>query len=263
MTAVDFGAFVNELADVSGRTINPFFRSTLIAENKSSRGDFDPVTEADRAAESAMRSLIRRTFPAHGIEGEEFDDERPDAEYVWVLDPIDGTRAFISGLPLWGTLIGLKHHGHPAYGLMHQPFIGERFFGDGGESGYRRGGEQRVIRTRRCGELASATLASTSPRLFEGSALDAFDRVERACQLTRFGTDCYAYCLLAAGHIDLVVEAGLKACDIVPLVPIIEGAGGVITTWDGAPVTGGGAVVAAGDPRVHEQALELLARSAG
>jgi len=262
VTAIDFAAFVNDLADLSARTIAPFFRSAMTMENKAGHGAFDPVTEADRAAEAAMRARIRQTFPAHGVEGEEYGDERASSEYVWVLDPIDGTAAFISGLPLWGTLIGLKRNGAPVYGMMCQPFIGEKFYGDCGQSRYQRGAETRVIRTRRCASLAEATLSSTSPHLFSEAEAGAFDRVRRAARLTRYGADCYAYCLLAAGHIDLVIEAGLKPCDIAPLVPIIQGAGGVVTTWDGQPATHGGRIIAAGDPTLHAAAMRLLAGAA-
>ena len=259
MPLVDFSRFVNELADVSGQAILPFFRSTLAPENKARGGAFDPVTEADRAGEAAMRQLIRRTFPSHGIVGEEFGADRPDAEYVWVLDPIDGTRAFVSGLPTWGTLIGLTRNGAPAYGLMHQPFTGERFFGDGGSAGFRGRDGDRRLRVRRCGALAEATIMTTSPRLLEGEALAAYDRVERETRLARYGCDCYAYCMVAAGHADLVIEAGLKPYDIVALIPIVEGAGGVVTDWRGGPAIDGGSVVAAGDRRIHEAALRLLA----
>lgn len=259
MTAIDFAAFVNDLADLSGRTIAPFFRSAMTMENKARSGAFDPVTEADRAAEAAMRARIRKSFPAHGIEGEEYGDEGSSAEYVWVLDPIDGTAAFISGLPLWGTLIGLKRSGAPVYGMMSQPFTGERFYGDCGQSRYQRGGETRVIRARRCTSLAEATLASTSPHLFSEAEAEGFQRVQRAARLTRYGADCYAYCMLAAGHIDLVVEAGLKPCDIAPLIPIIQGAGGVVTTWSGESAVNGGRVIAAGDPTIHAAAMRLLA----
>jgi myo-inositol-1(or 4)-monophosphatase len=258
MSLIDFSRFVNELATLSGQAILPFFRTAISAENKAT-GGFDPVTEADRAAEAVMRQLIRRTFPTHGIVGEEFGDEAADAEYVWVLDPIDGTRAFISGLPTWGTLIGLNRGGGPAYGMMHQPFTGERFSGDGGAATYRGPGGERRLRARRCASLSEATIATTTPALFEGAAREAYDRVERATRLARYGTDCYAYCMLAAGHVDLVVETGLKPYDIVALIPIIEGAGGIVTAWDGGPAQGGGTVVAAGDRRIHQAALELLA----
>ncbi|MDJ1158307.1 histidinol-phosphatase [Chelatococcus sp. SYSU_G07232] len=258
MTAVDFSHFVDELATLSGQAILPFFRTSLMAEDKSLGRDFDPVTEADRAGEAAMRQLIKRTFPDHGLEGEEFGSENEEAEYVWVLDPIDGTKAFISGLPLWGTLIGLKRNDVPVYGMMHQPFTQERFFGDGGSAGYRGPTGARALKTRSCPSLAEATISTTSPRMFTGAAREAYERVERETRLARYGCDCYAYCMVAAGHLDLVVETELKPCDIVALVPIIEGAGGVVTSWNGGPVTRGGSVVAAGDARVHEAALRLL-----
>lgn len=260
MGLIDFAQFVNELATLSGQAILPFFRTSIAPDDKSRGGMFDPVTEADRAGEAAMRQLIRRTFPTHGIVGEEFGNEREDAEYVWVLDPIDGTRAFISGLPTWGTLIGLTRTGHPAFGMMHQPFTGERFFGDGGSTTFRGPGGERRLMTRRCASLKDATLSTTSPKLFAGEDLRAYDRVESVVKLARYGYDCYAYCMLAAGHIDLVIETGLKPYDIVALIPIIEGAGGVVTTWDGGSAAQGGAVVAAGDRRLHASVLELLAR---
>ena len=260
MGLIDFTNFVDELATLSGRAILPFFRTALATEDKSRGGAFDPVTEADRAGESAMRHLIKRHFPTHGILGEEFGTERADAEYVWVLDPIDGTRAFIAGLPTWGTLIGLNHAGRPVFGMMHQPFTGERFFGDGGSASYRGPGGERRLRTRRCASLGDAVLSTTSPKLFSGESLRAYDRVESVTRLARYGCDCYAYCMLAAGHIDLVIESGLKPYDIVALVPIIEGAGGIVTAWDGGSAADGGRIVAAGDRRVHAAAVELLSR---
>ena len=260
MTAVDFAAFVDELATVSGTAIMPFFRTGMVPADKS-RGEaaFDPVTEADRASEAVMRQLIKRTFPSHGIIGEEYGDERTDAEFVWVLDPIDGTRAFISGLPLWGTLIGLTRLGEPCYGMMHQPFTRERFFGDGGAAHGRGVGGERLLRTRACDDLASATLSTTSPRLFAGADLEAFERVEREVRLTRFGCDCYAYCMVAAGQMDVVIETGLKPYDIVALVPIVEGAGGVVTTWTGGSPAQGGAIVASANRKLHDQVLARLA----
>ena len=262
MAVVDFSQFVDELATASGQAILPFFRSALAPEDKSRGGAFDPVTEADRAGEAVMRHLIKQAFPTHGIVGEEFGAERADAEYVWVLDPVDGTRAFIAGLPLWGTLIGLTRNGAPAYGLMHQPFTGERFSGDGGRSRARlmRDGAsvERRMRTRRCDALKDAILSTTSPKLFDEASRERYERVESAVRLARYGYDCYAYCMLAAGHIDLVVEAGLKPYDIVALIPIIEGAGGVVTAWDGGSAAGGGSIVAAGNRRLHHAALELL-----
>jgi myo-inositol-1(or 4)-monophosphatase len=258
MGPIDFTQFVNELATLSGQAILPFFRSGFSITNKSLGGVFDPVTEADRAGESAMRHLIRRTFPTHGIIGEEFGDEQVEAEYVWVLDPIDGTKAFMAGLPLWGTLIGLTRNRAPAFGMMHQPFTGERFFGDGGSASYRGPQGERRLMTRRCGSIAEATISTTSPRLFTGAALAAYDRVERETRIARYGCDCYAYCMLAAGHIDVVVEADLKPHDIVALIPIIEGAGGIVTTWDGGSAASGGSIAAVGDRRLHEAVLRLL-----
>lgn len=260
MTAVDFTGFVDELAAVSGAAILPFFRTTLGVENKSARGGFDPVTAADRAAEQAMRSLIRQTFPEHGVLGEEFADEQAGAEFVWILDPIDGTKSFISGMPAWGTLIALTRRGRPVFGMMHQPFIGERFSGDGGAARYRGPAGDRALRVRSCEQIADAVLFTTSPLLMDADDRAAFERVEHAVRLSRYGGDCYAYCMLAAGHVDLVIETELKSYDIMPLIPIIEGAGGVVTTWDGAFAGGGGRVVAAGDRRVHAAALRLLGR---
>jgi len=260
MTAIDFAAFVDELAGVAGETIRPFFRTALGVENKSRSGDFDPVTAADRAAEAAMRALIKRTFPAHGIVGEEFGAERADAEYVWVLDPIDGTKSFICGLPIWGTLIGLTRGGESIYGMMHQPFTGEYFIGDGKAARYRGPAGDRALRTRTCGALADAVLMTTSPLLMQETDRSSFAKVEQAVRLSRYGGDCYAYCVLAAGHVDLLIETELKPHDVLPLIPIIEGAGGVITTWEGGRPHDGGRVIAAGDKRVHAQAMALLQR---
>ena len=258
MGLIDFARFVDDLATVSGQAILPFFRSSLAADDKSRGGAFDPVTEADRAGEAAMRQLIKRSFPTHGILGEEFGAERDDAEYVWVLDPIDGTRAFIAGLPLWGTLIGLTRNGSPAYGLMHQPYLGEHFYGDGGSASYRGRQGERRLRTRRCASLAEATISTTSPKLFSDEGRAAYERVEARTRLARYGCDCYAYCMLAAGHIDVVIESGLKPYDIVALIPIVEGAGGVVSTWDGGPAAGGGSIVAVGDRRLHATVPALL-----
>jgi myo-inositol-1(or 4)-monophosphatase len=262
MTAVDFEGFVERLATVAGEAVMPFFRTMIGVEDKGGLGKFDPVTAADRAGESAMRQLIKSTFPGHGIVGEEFGSENESAEYVWVLDPIDGTRGFITGLPTWGTLIGLLKGGVPVYGTMSQPFTKERFFGDGGSARCRGPHGERKLRTRACARLEDATLSSTSPRLFAGTDLAAFEALEDRTRHTRFGGDCYAYCMLAAGQIDLVVEVGLKPYDIVALIPVIEGAGGVITDWEGGPAAAGGRVIAAGDRRIHAAAMDLL-RSAG
>ncbi len=243
MTVIDFTAFIGRLATSSGETILPFFRTSLSIDNKSTNHDFDPVTEADRAAEAVMRRLIKANFPQHGIVGEEFGSEREDAEYVWVIDPIDGTKSFIAGFP---------------FGMMHQPFIGERFSGDSGSAHYQGPSGERKLAVRRCASLGEATAFTTSPLLMNAADRAAFGRVEDAVRLTRYGGDCYSYCMLAAGHLDLVVETELKAYDIAALIPIITGAGGVVTTWDGKPAQNGGRIIAAGDPRVHEAAMKLL-----
>jgi len=258
MTAIDFAAFVDELATVSGEPILPFFRTALSADNKAGQHGFDPVTAADRAAETAMRSLIRRTFPSHGVIGEEFGPERSEAEYVWVLDPIDGTKSFIAGMPAWGTLIALTRNGAPVYGMMNQPFIGERFSGDGGAAHYRGPAGARELRVSPCERLAEAVLYTTSPLLMNEADRATFGKVEAAVRLSRYGGDCYAYCMLAAGHIDLVIETELKPYDVIPLIPIIAGAGGIVTTWENGKPEAGGRIVAAGDKRIHAAALELL-----
>jgi myo-inositol-1(or 4)-monophosphatase len=257
MTAIDFSAFVNELATVSGETILPFFRTALSITDKG-QGTFDPVTAADHAAETAMRNLIRRTFPAHGIVGEEFGDDRADAEYVWVLDPIDGTKSFIAGMPVWGTLIALTRFGEPVFGMMSQPFIRERFSGDGLAAQYRGPAGDRDLRVRACETLTDALMLTTSPLLMNEADRSRFGKVEASVRLSRYGGDCYAYCMLAAGHVDLIIETELKPYDVIPLIPIIAGAGGIITSWENGPALAGGRIVAAGDKRVHAAALEML-----
>ena len=258
MTAVDFGAFIDELATVSGDAIKPFFRTALCVEDKSRGGAFDPVTAADRAAELAMRTLIRQKFPAHGIMGEEFAAEHAEAEWVWVLDPIDGTKSFISGMPAWGTLIALTHLGRPVFGMVNQPFIGERFTGDGRAAHYRGPAGDRPLMTRECATLADAVLYTTSPRLMNAADRATFSKVEETVRLSRYGGDCYAYCMLAAGHVDLIIETELKPHDVAALIPIIAGAGGTMTTWEGTAPETGGRIVASGDRRLHAATLALL-----
>ncbi|MCI0466377.1 MAG: histidinol-phosphatase [Beijerinckiaceae bacterium] len=263
MTIVDFAAFVEKLAGVAEETILPFFRTALHAEDKNAGGMFDPVTEADRAAEAAMRHLIQATFPHHGIIGEEFGSLQSEAEYVWVLDPIDGTKSFIAGMPVWGTLIGLLHNGRPAYGMMAQPFTRERFYGDGRGARWRGQGAdnkvlERKLAARSCQALAAATLMTTSPLLYSAAKLEAFRRIEAKVRLSRYGGDSYAFVMLAAGHVDCVIEPDLKPYDIVALVPIIEGAGGVVTSWEGGSPAKGGDIVASGNAGIHDEILGLL-----
>jgi myo-inositol-1(or 4)-monophosphatase len=258
----DLVAFLDRLADAAGAAILPHFRSRLEVENKLDGAAFDPVTVADRAAEAAMRALIGAHHPGHGILGEEYGSERLDADDVWVLDPIDGTRSFITGLPVWGTLIGLKRGGRPALGMMAQPFTGERFAGDGRRAWYRGPEGERALSTRACARLADAVLFTTTPALFTAEERTAYDRVESEVRLARYGIDCYAYCMVASGFADVVVEAGLQPYDIVALIPVIEGAGGIVTSWTGGSAADGGRVVASGDPRLHEAVLARLAAGA-
>ncbi|HWB45518.1 MAG TPA: histidinol-phosphatase [Hyphomicrobiaceae bacterium] len=255
--------FAHRLADASAEAITPFFRTSLTVQNKSAAGAYDPVTEADRQAEDAMRALIMANYPGHGIVGEEGGETPGEGRYRWMIDPIDGTRAFIMGSPLWGTLIGLIEDGKPILGVMNQPFTRERFWAVQGQAYLRVGdGEARRLKTRACSDLAKVTLTTTHPDLFSHPAeTEAFQALKSRATLTRYGGDCYGYCLLAAGYVDLVVEAGLKPYDVAALIPIIEGAGGVITDWQGEPALSGGRIVAAGDPRVHAQALKVLGRA--
>ena len=242
------------MADAAGAAITPYFRTALRIDDKP---DMTPVTAADRAAEEAMRNIIEHRFPEHGIVGEEFGRLRDDAEFVWVLDPIDGTKSFISGVPLFGTLIALTRAGRPILGVIDQPILRERWLGAEGRPSTLNGSP---IHCRPCPEVAAATLFATTPDMFHGSDAAAFARVSAAVKLTRFGADCYAYGLLAAGFIDLVIEASLKPYDFSAVIPIVEGAGGVATDWRGDKLGLGsdGRVVVAGDGRVHTAALALL-----
>ena len=259
-------AFAHELADVAGASILPHFRRRLTVANKATDGSYDPVTAADKSAERAVRKLVRARFPTHGFEGEEYGSEGLDARWRWVVDPIDGTRSFVLGLPLWGTLIGLTQDGAPTVGLMDQPYTRERFWASAHSSAkgsfFRDAdGRQRRLKARQGVALADAMLMTTHPELFApGTEMQGFARVKDKVRTCRYGGDCYAYCMLAAGHVDLIVEAGLKPYDITALIPIIEGAGGVITTWNGESAARGGRIVAAGDARLHAAALRLLSQ---
>jgi inositol-phosphate phosphatase/L-galactose 1-phosphate phosphatase/histidinol-phosphatase len=247
-------ALAEALADAAGVVIRRYFRKRFTVDDKA---DASPVTIADREAEQAMRTLIEGHFPADGIFGEEFGTLRADAEFVWVLDPIDGTKSFISGIPLFGTLIALLHRGRPVLGIIDQPISRERWRGVADEASTHNG---KPIRTRACPDLAAATLFATSPDMFQGPDAAAFARLKSRVKLTRYGGDCYAYGLVASGFIDCVVEAGLKPYDYSALVPVIEGAGGVMTDWQGKPLglASDGRVIAAGDPALHAAALALL-----
>lgn len=246
-----YAAFAGELADAARAvTLN----AARAAEDKNAGGVFDPVTEADKGAERAMRALIEARYPEHGISGEEYGITNPGAPLYWSLDPIDGTRSFICGLPTWTTLIGLVEDGVPVVGLIDVPVLGERYLGYG-EIG-RQGTE--VLRTSGCAVLGEARLATTDPYLFEGAEAEAFERVRRAARVARYGQDAYAYARLAGGGIDLVVESRLQPHDIHALVPVVRGAGGVIGDWEGGSDFGKGRVVAAATQALYDQTIETL-----
>ncbi len=253
-----FLALAERLADTARTEILPHFRSALEVEAKA---DLSPVTAIDRAAEVAMRRIIAETFPEHGVVGEEYGSEDADAAYVWALDPIDGTLRFITGNPLFGTLIALCHGGRPVLGIIDMTVLDERWIGLAGRpSLHRSPAGEREVRVRACPALDQATLTATTPHQFPGSDFLAFERVRKATSRTLYGGDCLNYGLLSDGFTDLAIEATMGVHDYLPLVPVIEGAGGVITDWSGAALglESDGRIVAAGDRRVHEAALELL-----
>jgi inositol-phosphate phosphatase / L-galactose 1-phosphate phosphatase / histidinol-phosphatase len=248
-------ALAEALADAAGAVISGYFRRKLAVDDKS---DGSPVTTADREAEAAMRRLIEARFPDHGILGEEQGSVRTEAEHLWVLDPIDGTKSFICGIPLFGTLIALLHRGRPVLGVIDQPILGERWLGSTGRPTIFNGAP---VQTRPCASLAAAMLFSTAPdSMFVGFEAEGFARLRRVVKLVRTGADCYAYAQLASGFIDLVVESQLKPYDYCALVPVIEGAGGVITDWQGEPLglASDGKVIACGDPALAAAARARL-----
>jgi len=254
-------AFAHRLADAAGEVIRPYFRRKIDIVDKSGGASmFDPVTEADRRAEAAIRTLIKRERPADGILGEEFGKAPGSSGRVWVIDPVDGTRGFIIGSTQWGTLIALNDGGRPVLGILDQPVLRERFVGTAEESVLRAPDGTTKLATRPCASLGEAVLMTTHPwNHFDASEQASFRRLADAALFTRFGGDCYGYGLLAMGFVDLVVEARLGPWDVQALIPIVEGAGGLITDWRGGPCTDGGQVVAAGDKRVHAEALKILA----
>ena len=255
---VELEDFALELAHTAGGIAQAHFRKPVTVENKSASA-FDPVTNADRAIERVLRGAIDARYPEHGIVAEEEGERLGAGEYVWFIDPIDGTRAFITGSPLWGTLIGLTRHAQPLFGLLAQPVLEEVFFGSPSGSWLIKADRRERLKSRPCKTLATAMLASTHPDLFTGQGATAFRALAAQCLLTRFGGDCYNYAMLAAGHLDLVVESQLKPHDIVPLIPILEGAGCIVTDWHGRPALRGGDVVAAGSRDLHRAALAALA----
>lgn len=259
----ELDAFLLALNRASGEVVLPLFRA---AHNMVDKGKaaFDPVTDADRGAEEVIRRLIAEHYPDHGVIGEEFGEDRPDAEFVWVLDPVDGTRAFVSGLPLWTTLIGLRFQGRPVLGSIGQPYLGEVFIGHAGGSRLVTAAGETPLKVRPCAKLTEAMIATTDPEgCFNGAELGAWTQVRAAARVARLGCDAYAYAMVAQGTMDLVVEAGLKPWDIEAAIPVVEGAGGVVTDWRGEPVgADGGQIAIAGDRAVLDEALVALRRSA-
>lgn len=251
-------AFAVELSHAAARTALPYFRGDNAEENKAGPGAFDPVTEADRASEATIRRLIAARYPDHGVIGEEYGEDRPEADHVWVLDPIDGTRAFIAGLPLWTTLIALRHEDEPIIGAIGQPYLGEIFLG--GPSGARllHDGTEIPLTTRACPALSDALIATTDPDIFVGADREAWTRLRASARLARLGCDAYAYAMVAAGRIDLVAETELKVWDWSALKPVIEAAGGQVTGWSGQTPDGDGRILAVGDAALTDQALAVL-----
>ena len=259
----EFVDFARELAELAGESILSRFRQSPAIDNKKAGEGYDPVTEADRAAERVMRDAIRERYPSHGILGEEFGHEPGDG-LTWVLDPIDGTRGFVMGLLHWGTLVALFDGERPVVGVIHQPFLGETFSGDGHTAHYRRNDDSSALHTRPCPRLQDALAGTTAPDLFKTpKETAAFERIRTHVRTVRYGTDCYLYAMLAMGQADLVIEAGLKPYDVQALIPVVEGAGGVITDWEGGNPAMGGQVLATGDPKLHELALRELEHARG
>lgn len=259
-TIRDYADFAQELAAAAASVILPMFRTPMAIDDKAPEAMFDPVTKADRDAEAIMREMITKRYPDHGIEGEEHGLIRPESRMRWILDPIDGTKSFVSGVVSWGVLIGLLCDDRPVLGMLHQPFLGETYLGYEGCATYALKEKTNAIQVRPCSELKQAILMTTSPQLFDQSAeLPLFQKVEQSVRMSRYGGDCYNYGLLAAGHIDLVIEAGLQRYDIAPLIPIIRAAGGIVTDWHGGNPLETGTVIAAGDTKTHAAAIEILA----
>ena len=251
-------AFAHRLADASGAVIRPYFRQRIEVTHKPGMHAFDPVTEADRGAERAIRAIIERERAADAILGEEYG-EKSGGPWRWVLDPVDGTRAFITGRHEWGSLIALEHENVPVLGILDQPVLGERFLGVNGRSFLLEGEKRTALKVRECARLKDAILCVTDPfSYFTQAQAAAFQRVSKAARMTRYSGDCYLFAALTLGFVDVIIEAGFKPWDIAALIPLVEGAGGVISAWDGGDCRDGKTILACGDKRIHEEAIKLL-----
>ena len=253
-------ALAHRLADASGAVIRPHFRQRIAVAHKPGVHAFDPVTEADKGAERAIRAIIERERPDDGVLGEEYGEKRGTNNYRWVLDPVDGTRAFITGRHEWGSLIALEENEMPVLGILDQPVLGERYVGVNGHAMLHQNGEIARLKTRECAGIADAILCVTDPTAYFTPAQQAaFARVKSAARMTRYSGDCYLFAALALGFLDSIIEANFHRWDIAALMPLVEGAGGVVTAWDGGDCRDGKTILAAGDRRMHEAAMKLLA----
>jgi myo-inositol-1(or 4)-monophosphatase len=252
-------AFANRLADASGAVIRPFFRQRIEVVHKPGRAPFDPVTEADKGGERAIRAIIARERPDDGILGEEYGETPGKNGLRWVLDPVDGTRAFIAGRHEWGSLIALEDNEIPVLGILDQPVLGERFIGVHGRSFLMEGEKRTPLKVRECSRLEDAILCATDPSAYFSAEQQAgFARVKAQARMTRYGGDCYLFAALALGFIDIVIEANFNRWDVAALIPLVEGAGGFMTSWDGGNCRDGKTILACGDRRVHGTAIKLL-----
>ena len=252
-------AFANRLADASGAVIRPYFRQRIEVVHKPGRAPFDPVTEADKGGERAIRAILARERPDDGILGEEYGETPGKNGLRWVLDPVDGTRAFITGRHEWGSLIALEENEIPVLGIIDQPVLGERFIGVHGRSFLVEGEKRTPLKVRECAGLKDAILCATDPGAYFSQAQQAaFARVNSQVRMTRYGGDCYLFAALALGFIDIIIEANFNRWDVAALIPLVEGAGGIMTAWDGGHCRDGKTILACGDKRVHEAAIKLL-----
>ena len=257
--AVELADVARQLADAAKGPTLAYFRTLGLAVDNKQKIGWDPVTEADRQAEIAMRDVLARRRPDDGILGEEFAPVPGTSGLVWVLDPVDGTRSYVCGSPVWGTLVAVADADGPIFGIVDQPYIGERFEGGFGEAHFHWRDGSRRLSTASTKLLEEAALFTTLPEVGSNAERESFLRLAARTRLVRYGLDCYAYALLAAGHIDLVVEAGLKPYDINAPIALIEAAGGCATSWSGGPAHGGGTLLAAANAELHSAAMEMLA----